>query len=84
MLSRFYVHCVGYHPVSMSIVSDVIRCFLEKIPFPVFFHPQKFAYIKKLLYLCARICKMVNCVNIVDKIFVLCDTINRQIKPWQI
>ena len=25
MSSRFYVHCVGCHPVSMSIVSDIIR-----------------------------------------------------------
>lgn len=41
---------------------------------------KNLAYSNFLLYLCARNCKMGNCVNIVVKIVVLRDTINRRTK----
>ena len=45
----------------------------QKIPYQ---NAKKFAYIKKLLYFCARNCKLGNCVTTGDQIFVLRDTIN--------
>ena len=64
----------------LSLLNAIIVHRIEK----TIIFKENLAYSKFFLYLCARNCKMGNCVTIGDQIFVLRDTINRQIKPWQI
>ena len=92
---RFYVHCAGCYLASMSIASDVISflcplCrmssadFQRKSPFP-YFSILKNLHISNIFCTFApEFVKLGNCVTACDQIFVLRDTINRQIKPWQI